>query len=106
MPDEHDAAQAAEAAKAAEAVETAREHKKSDYCGVFSSGSGAKVLRDLMLEFHFVAGTHIPGDPYETAFREGERNVILYILSKMERLGEPQHLLKEIEDARSDYAGY
>ena len=52
------------------------------YHQVFSSGDGKLVLADLMSRFH-VLGPSFAGDPYTTAFREGERNVLLYIAEKL-----------------------
>lgn len=79
--------------------------QQTEYCGTFGSPAGVKVLEDLKREFHFVEGTYVRGDPHETSFREGERNVILYILTKMLPPPDRQRIVKEIEDDGRSYAG-
>ena len=54
------------------------------YRQVFSTEDGAKVLEDLKARFGFQQTTHVPGDPYESAFFEGQRNAVLLILRMME----------------------
>lgn len=49
----------------------------------FSTREGFDVLTDLMNFCHANAISYGQGDQYETAFREGERNVFLYILSQL-----------------------
>lgn len=53
-----------------------------DYKDVFTSEIGKKVLNDMMSAHFFIQPT-ISADPYETAFKEGQRNVILRILQIM-----------------------
>jgi len=50
------------------------------YQGTFKSPGGDTVLDDLCTRFHVMGPAYKPGDSHETAFREGERNVVLYIL--------------------------
>ena len=54
------------------------------YRAVFTSDDGAKVLDDLKARFGFQQTTHVPGDPHESAFFEGQRNAVLLILRMME----------------------
>ena len=54
------------------------------YREVFSSDEGKSVLDDLKARFGFQQTTHVPGDPYESAFFEGQRNAVLLILRMME----------------------
>ena len=54
------------------------------YREVFSSDEGKRVLDDLKARFGFQQTTHVPGDPYESAFFEGQRNAVLLILRMME----------------------
>lgn len=42
---------------------------------------GQKVLEELSAVF-YDSDIHIPGDPYTTAFRAGEREVVRFILMK------------------------
>ena len=52
-----------------------------DYYNVFvQSDTGRQVLKDLQAAHHFFDSTFSP-DPYTTALKEGERNVVLRILT-------------------------
>lgn len=54
---------------------------KNHYLDTFvHSGSGKLVMEDLVKAHHYNTST-FSSDPYLTAFREGERNVILRILT-------------------------
>jgi hypothetical protein len=53
---------------------------KTDYEFVFRTAEGERVLNDIIKSAHVLEPTFTP-DPYETAFREGERNVALRILA-------------------------
>tara|TARA_B100001057_G_scaffold450176_1_gene491996 strand:+ start:989 stop:1204 length:216 start_codon:yes stop_codon:yes gene_type:complete len=48
------------------------------YQRIFKSEDGEKLLEDLEKRCN-VESTSFSKDPYETAFREGQRSVILYI---------------------------
>lgn len=50
------------------------------YKEIFEGVSGQVVLKDLMRK-HRLMGTCFSKDPYEHAFNEGERNVVLRILT-------------------------
>jgi hypothetical protein len=54
----------------------------ADYKRVFGTPHGKKVLRDLMNQ-HMLVTSHVEGDPYSTAFREGGRNMVIYILKNI-----------------------
>lgn len=64
------------------------------YQAVFSSAEGEKVLFDLMRTHHII-GTTFSKDPHEMALKEGERNVVLRILSIMKI--DVDELAKKIE---------
>jgi len=51
---------------------------------VFTSPDGESVLRDMMEKFYKYS-SHVPGDSHETAFNEGRRQVVIYILDRLER---------------------
>lgn len=55
----------------------------ADYQQIFSSDTGKKVLWDLMKKHGLLTTTMVLKDPYESAFREGQRAVVLEILKKM-----------------------
>tara|TARA_Y100001934_G_C11726923_1_gene483916 strand:- start:14 stop:208 length:195 start_codon:yes stop_codon:yes gene_type:complete len=53
---------------------------KSTYKSVFESDDGKQVLKDMELRFGLWRTSYVP-DSNETAFREGQRDVILFIHS-------------------------
>jgi hypothetical protein len=54
------------------------------YLDLFSSNLGEKVLEDMKKFLYYNHSTHFPGDPHETAFREGMRTALLRIMRLME----------------------
>ncbi len=70
-----------------------------DYKSTFSSKSGEKVLWDLMREHHMISPT-MDVNTHDTAFREGQRNVVLRILQLMKT--DTKKLLKIIEQAEEN----
>ena len=79
--------------------------KREDYKVTFGTDQGQRVLRDLMATFHMGTSTHITGDPHESAFREGERHVLLHILYKVSERSNPEHLVNSLDQADTDYVG-
>lgn len=57
--------------------------RRINYGLTFSTMEGFEVIKDIMAFCHANAISHGFGDAYQTAFREGERNVFLYILSQL-----------------------
>ena len=55
------------------------EELKLAYRRTFNTEDGAQVLRDLKRRFSFETTT-FSGDPYETAFNEGQRAALLLII--------------------------
>ena len=55
------------------------EQLKKDYKIIFGGDEGQRILNDLKLRFHESTTTHQKGDPYETAFGEGQRSVLNFI---------------------------
>jgi hypothetical protein len=55
------------------------EELKLAYRRTFNTDDGAQVLSDLKTRFGFEATT-FSGDPYETAFNEGQRAAVLLIV--------------------------
>ena len=49
---------------------------------------GETVLKDLEARCGYNAVSHVAGDPHETAFREGQRSVILAIHAIMRGSGD------------------
>lgn len=73
--------------------------RRHDYAQVFESDAGKRVLADLARVAHIMRPTYVRNEPYQTAFREGERNVVLRILSTLgwqpEEISEKVNQLKE-----------
>lgn len=46
-----------------------------------SSKDAREWMYDLLSDCHLYAPSHVPGDSHSTAFREGERNIGLRVLS-------------------------
>ena len=62
--------------------------KHRDYKGTFRGPAGEAVLADLARRFHLTRPSYEPGmDAAEAAFREGQRSVVLHILTML-RLSE------------------
>lgn len=57
---------------------------KLNYRRTFESDDGKVVLEDLKKRCSFYQTTHQPGDPYESAFLEGQRFVMLTIINFIE----------------------
>lgn len=70
------------------------------YEKTFSDLDGQRVLFDLMNECGLLSSSQFTGDPYETAFREGKRYALLYILKKLET--DPQKLRELIEKKQGE----
>jgi len=69
------------------------------YQQVFSTIEGKKILRDLMKGCHFF-DTTFTGDATETAYREGERSVVLRIIKTLDL--DPREFDKIIEGKQGD----
>lgn len=54
--------------------------RKAEYEKVFLSKSGRMVLDDISIHANLLTPSYTKNDPYETAFNEGQRNVVLRIL--------------------------
>lgn len=87
--------------KASAPTEISDEQTNMDYRVTFGSEQGQRVFNDLVTRFHLFEPTYHPGDVYETAFREGERNALLYILSRVKLPDEREKFIKEV----LEYAG-
>jgi hypothetical protein len=71
------------------------------YKRFFDTSDGKLILNDLMKSCHIVSST-MDKDPYETAFNEGARSVVLRILkttnTSMEQLNKLIQRLEEEHD--------
>ena len=52
-----------------------------NYKTAFKTDAGKLVLEDLKKRSHFYNTTHVKGDPYESAFYEGQRSLVVFIES-------------------------
>lgn len=57
-----------------------RENFERSWKKIADTADGATVVAGLN-EMFGLRTSHVPGDPYETAFREGQREVVTYLLS-------------------------
>lgn len=73
-------------------------HEK--YQGTFKSPDGEFVLKHLMKIGHIYESTFVPGDPTATAFREGQRHIVLTILRGINK--DTAELIKQIEDGAEE----
>lgn len=67
------------------------------YKDVFGSEQGQEVLMDLMRTHHVLGTTYSPKDPNQIHIYEGERNVVLRILTYLEL--DTDELLKRMREA-------
>ena len=81
-----------------------QQRKKEDYQSLFATQEGQRVLADLMANFNMGRSSHVPGDPYETAFREGERHVDLHILNLAGERSDPQWLNGKLDQGEVEYS--
>lgn len=64
---------------------TARNQVLHAYKSTFDNPLGEIVLDDLSTDCFINEVTLVQGDPYQTAFREGRRSVVLKIMDALER---------------------
>ena len=78
-------------------------NKTKDYTDIFETETGQRVLADLMETFHMSHSSHVASNPHETAFREGERHVVLHILSKLGKRSDPSWFVEMSDKSASQY---
>jgi hypothetical protein len=66
------------------------EELKLAYRRAFNTEDGERVLRDLKARFSFEASTFVPGDPHQSAFREGQRDAVLLIVRMLSEESAPK----------------
>ena len=57
----------------------------TDYKTTFGTENGQRVLNDLQNRCHLFSTTNVKGDAHESAFNEGQRAAILFIISMINR---------------------
>ena len=58
------------------------EDLRTIYKVVLNNEDGEKIISDLEVRFH-IHGSTFSNDPHETAYREGQRTVVLFLKSRL-----------------------
>ena len=61
---------------------------KTNYKYIFNTDEGKEVLADLEKRCHYHSTTNIKGDSHESAYMEGQRSVLLFIKSMLQKENE------------------
>jgi hypothetical protein len=69
----------------------------SAYLRLFTGETGLVVLNNLVSKYHR-RGSFVRGDPYETAYKEGARSVVLHIKSMVQKHGKRDDLENLIDE--------
>ncbi len=64
------------------------EDLRTIYKVVLNNEDGEKIISDLEVRFH-IHGSTFSADPHETAYREGQRTVVLFLKSRLREQKEP-----------------
>ena len=58
---------------------------QTDYKVIFNSDEGVRVMADLEKRCHYHSTTNVKGDSHESAYMEGQRSVLLFIKSMLQK---------------------
>ncbi len=58
---------------------------KTNYKYIFNTDEGKEVLADLEKRCHYHSTTNVKGDSHESAYMEGQRSVLLFIKSMLQK---------------------
>ena len=61
---------------------------KDNYQHIFNTDEGKEVLSDLEKRCHYHSTTNVKGDSHESAYMEGQRSVLLFIKSMLQKENE------------------
>ncbi len=61
---------------------------KTNYKYIFNTEEGKEVLNDLEKRCHYHSTTNVKGDSHESAYMEGQRSVLLFIKSMLQKENE------------------
>ena len=61
---------------------------KEKYKFVFNTDEGKAILNDLEKRCHYHSTTNVKGDSHESAYLEGQRSVLLFIKSMLQKENE------------------
>lgn len=77
----------------------ARIDRHENYIACFETPAGQKVLEDLSKNCNLCGTTFVAGDPHSSAFKEGQRSVVVYICKQIGK--DTTELIKQIEEQSS-----
>ena len=58
---------------------------RDNYQYIFNTDEGKEVLSDLEKRCHYHSTTNVKGDSHESAYMEGQRSVLLFIKSMLQK---------------------
>jgi hypothetical protein len=61
---------------------------QTNYKYIFNTDEGKEVLVDLEKRCHYHSTTNVKGDSHESAYMEGQRSVLLFIKSMLQKENE------------------
>ena len=61
---------------------------QTNYKTIFNTDEGKKVLADLEKRCHYHSTTNVKGDSHESAYMEGQRSILLFIKSMLQKENE------------------
>jgi len=61
---------------------------QTNYKTIFNTDEGKEVLADLEKRCHYHSTTNVKGDSHESAYMEGQRSVLLFIKSMLQKENE------------------
>ena len=61
---------------------------RKNYEYIFNTDEGKEVLVDLEKRCHYHSTTNVKGDSHESAYMEGQRSVLLFINSMLQKENE------------------
>ena len=61
---------------------------QKNYKFIFNTEEGKEVLTDLEKRCHYHSTTNVKGDSHESAYLEGQRSVLLFIKSMLQKENE------------------
>ena len=64
------------------------ERLRKNYEYIFNTDEGKEVLVDLEKRCHYHSTTNVKGDSHESAYMEGQRSVLLFIKSMLQKENE------------------
>ena len=58
---------------------------QTNYKTIFNTDEGKEVLSDLEKRCHYHSTTNVKGDSHESAYMEGQRSVLLFIKTMLQK---------------------